>query len=177
MLREGLNHLDRIPHPPAEHGTTEVAGWLRHIIAHYKKLPDVVFFASSAVPPSSTAFTTAKMTEAFKVSSDFGMWGTRAVQLPGSKLAEFCARVAGADWAVEMYGTKFKHGCPERVVTMSDPLFFVSKRRIKATPLEAWKKVLKAVTTSASSAELIEYGWPMLFGQPSNLPARFMHQH
>ena len=47
MLREGLNHHDRIPHPT---GALPLSSWVRHIVDNYKRLPDYLFFAPAAVP-------------------------------------------------------------------------------------------------------------------------------
>ena len=53
MLREGLNQHDRIPN---DGPGFEVAGWVRHIVAHYHKLPDLIFFAKPDVPSDSRVF-------------------------------------------------------------------------------------------------------------------------
>ncbi len=34
MLREGLNHVDRVPHTPKAAATS---AWARHIRAHYRR--------------------------------------------------------------------------------------------------------------------------------------------
>ncbi|KAL1530285.1 hypothetical protein AB1Y20_001196 [Prymnesium parvum] len=183
MLREGLNHHDRIPHPMADSAPTPfpVSGWVRHIIAHYKRLPDILFFAPSDVPASSRLFSSAgrgSIIAAMKESADFGMWGTRIVDMPAAMHTTFCKVVWPLTARAEK--RKLKRSCPERVVTMAEPVILVSKSRILNTPLETWKKVLSLLedaTAGKGNDELFSFGWHLLFGQGTVLPPRFMHEH
>jgi hypothetical protein len=53
MLREGLNHHDRIPH---DSNGFAVSGWVRHIVAHYHKLPELLLFTKPDTPAESRVF-------------------------------------------------------------------------------------------------------------------------
>jgi hypothetical protein len=82
MLREGLNHHDRIPHPTH---SLPLSGWVRHIVAHYKKLPDYVFFAPASIPTTSTVFSATALMQTAQQSRDFGMWGSHVVEMPATR--------------------------------------------------------------------------------------------
>jgi len=184
MLREGLNHHDRIPHPMSDSAPTPfpISGWVRHILAHWKKLPDGVFFAPASVPLTSPVFSPSgagSIAAAMTESEDFAMWGSRVIDMPASLHTTFCDVV----WPlVSRHGEKrkLKRSCPERVVTMAEPLIYVSKRRLLQTPYETWQKVLTLVDDAAADKgndELLKYGWHLLFGQGAVLQPRFMHEH
>ena len=56
MLREALNHHDRIPH---DGNRLPLSSWVKHIVTHYHKLTlgddaEYVFFTPAAVPTSQT---------------------------------------------------------------------------------------------------------------------------
>ena len=89
MLREALNHHDRIPHAT---GSLPLSAWVRHIVAHYKKLPEYVFFAPASVPTSSSVFSADALTQTVSSSRDFGMWGSHVIEMPTS-----CARAPPAE--------------------------------------------------------------------------------
>jgi len=184
MLREGLNHHDRIPHPMADNAPTPfpVSGWARHIIAHWKKLPDGIFFAPATVPSTSPVFSASgagSIAAALAESPDFAMWGSRVIDMPASLHTTFCDVV----WPLvsrHVEKRKLKRSCPERVVTMAEPLLYVSKRRLQQTSLETWQKVLSLLSDATANKghdELFKFGWHMLFGQGAVLQPRFMHEH
>ena len=77
MLREGLNHHDRIPHDTKGFA---ISGWVRHIVAHYHKLPDLLFFTKPDTPAASRVFLPrgkGSIQEALAESPDFSLWGAR----------------------------------------------------------------------------------------------------
>lgn len=187
MLREGLNHHDRIPHPMDNTAPAPLAasGWVRHIVAHYNKLPDIVFFTPSIVPKTSRVFDAsgrASIGAVMRDSPEFGMWGSRVVDMPAAMHTSFCDVMWPLIQTTERQsgGKARKRSCPERVVTMAEPLMFVSKRRILSTPKETWAQVLRLLDnkdTKAANDELIKFAWHMLFGQAAVLQPRFMHEH
>ena len=179
MLREGLNHHDRIPTPGA---AFPAYGWVRHIVAHYHKLPELLFFAKPDVPTDSRVFLKegkGSIPEALAESPDFSLWGTHVVELPAALHEQWCAKV----WPLAASGASpkaRKRGCPERVVTMSGPLMYVSKRRVVQTPLNTWRKVLELLDSSTQDAGndvLMDFAWHVFFGQPPVLQGRFMQRH
>ena len=96
MLREGLNHADRIPyHSRAEAAATDNTSksWARHIKAHYKKLPDYLVFTRDGLSDGSSLFGDGGLPKAIRDGDDFGMWGTKEVELPRAQRADFCAQV------------------------------------------------------------------------------------
>jgi len=181
MLREGLNHHDRIPHPMSSAAPKpfSVSGWVRHIIAHYNRLPDVLFFAPANVPRSSRVFSPSgagSVPAAMAESAEFGVWGSRVIDMPAALHARFCDIV----WPLASAKRTMQRSCPERVVTMAEPLILVSKRRVQRTPLATWQKVLQLLDDSVADKgndELLKFGWHMLFGQAAVLQPRFMHEH
>ena len=81
MLREGLNHHDRIPHDTKGFA---ISGWVRHIVAHYHKLPDLLFFTKPDTPAASRVFLPrgkGSIQEALAESPDFSLWGARPPSL------------------------------------------------------------------------------------------------
>lgn len=169
MLREGLNHHDRIPHP--QH-SLPLASWVRHIIAHYKKLPEYVFFAPASVPASSSVFSAASLSQSAKASNGFGVWGSHVVEMPQSLMADFCAKM----WPHTPKA--HRKGCPERVVTMADAVTMVAKRHILHVPLESWRSLEKLLADkSPANEQLLAYGWHLLFGQSAVLAQRSMSRH
>ena len=169
MLREGLNHHDRIPHTPK---ALPLSAWVKHIVQHYRKLPEYVFFAPASVPTSSSVFSASALTQTLKASRDFGMWGSHVVEMPAALQSAFCARLW--PFAVKAH----KRACPERVVTMADAVPMVSKRRILNVPLPTWKALDAMLATQDAQAEqLLAYGWHLLFGQPAVLAHRAMSRH
>jgi len=169
MLREGLNHHDRIPHPTH---SLPLSGWVRHIVAHYKKLPDYVFFAPASIPTTSTVFSATALMQTAQQSRDFGMWGSHVVEMPATLHTDFCAKL----WP---FATKaHKRSCPERVVTMADAVTMVSKRRILNVPLSTWRALEKLLSDrNPLHEQLLAYGWHLLFGQPAVLAHRTMSRH
>lgn len=113
MLREALNHHDRIPHPAH---SLPLSGWVRHIVAHYKKLPEYVFFAPASVPTTSAVFSPSALTQTAQQSRDFAIWGSHVVEMPASLHTQFCAKL----WPLS--NKAHKRSCPERVVTMADAI-------------------------------------------------------
>jgi len=186
MLREGMNHHDRIPHPMSDLLPTPVpvSGWVRHIVAHYGKLPPYVFFVPPVVPTTSRVFAKhgpGSIANAMRDSADFGIWGSRVVDMPASLHTTFCDVMWPLIQTTERgSGKARKRSCPERVVTMAEPLMYVSQRRILSTPIETWKKVLALLDdakTKSANDELVKFAWHMLFGQAAVLQPRFMHTH
>merc|ERR1719502_163920 len=178
MLREGLNHHDRIP---ADGKGFPILGWVKHIIAHYKKLPPVVFFTRESVPKESRAFSKDGMGSiqaAQRELPDFAMWGSYVVEMPSSLHDAFCAKI----WPLAQTISKklSRKGCPERVVSMANSMMMVSKERLTATPLATWKAVaalLDDVQSDAGNDQLLDFGWHVLFGQNPLLQPRFMQRH
>jgi len=170
MLREGLNHHDRIPHPAK---SLPLSAWVRHIVTKYHKLPEYLFFAPAVVPTSSSVFSPNALTQTLKSTShDFGMWGSHVVEMPAALMTDFCAKL----WP---YTAKaHKRACPERVVTMADAVTMVSKRKILNVPLSTWK-ALDALLAKKNpkDEQLLAYGWHLLFGQPAVLAHRAMSRH
>ena len=89
MLREALNHHDRIPH--AAH-SLPLSAWVHHIVAHYHKLPEFVIFTPASVPTTSSVFTASGLSQTVTQSRDFGMWGSHVIEMPTS-----CARAPPAE--------------------------------------------------------------------------------
>jgi len=176
MLREGLNHHDRVPHDTQG---LPLSGWVRHIVAHYHKLPELLFFARPDAPPDSRVFHgqgKGSIQDALAESPDFSLWGTAPVELPAALHAAWCAAV----WPLVSSVKPRKRSCPERVATMSGAMMYVSKRRILMTPLNTWRKVLALLDDAAlhsGNEVLLDHGWHMLFGQPAVLQNRFMQRH
>jgi len=169
MLREGLNHHDRIPHTTH---ALPLSAWVKHIVAHYKKLPEYVFFAPAVVPTSSSVFSAGALVQTLKTSRDFGMWGSHIVEMPAALHTEFCAKL----WPFAKKA--HKRSCPERVVTMADAVTMVSKRRILDVPIETWRALGKLLAAGSPVHEqLLAYGWHLLFGQPAVLAHRAMSRH
>mmetsp|Transcript_55662 Transcript_55662/g.121179 ORF Transcript_55662/g.121179 Transcript_55662/m.121179 type:complete len:1186 (+) Transcript_55662:218-3775(+) len=174
MLREGLDHLDRIPHG---NGTHPQSGWARHLVAHYHKLPDRVVFVRGSVPDDSSAFSKEKGVASVAVqAADFHMWGSHSSELPLKLRGEFCASV----WPLVQRARDFKKPCPERVVSMSNSLFVASRRRLLATPKDVWMALgalLSDAEAKPDAGALVDYAWHLLLGQPAVLQAKIMSQH
>ena len=175
MLREGLNHLDRIPY----HSRVEAAAvdntsktWARHIKAHYKKLPDYVLLTREGLSDGSSLFGDGGVAKAIGQGDGFAMWGSRQVELPRRKHADYCAQV------YKLINRR-KRACPERVVAMEDSAILVSARLIRAVPEWVWESVAERLDGSQSAAigSLMEFGWHVLFGQNAVLQAGQMHSH
>jgi len=82
MLREGLNHHDRIPHDTKGFA---ISGWVRHIVAHYHKLPDLLFFTKPDTPAASRVFLPrgkGSIQDALAESPDFSLWGAHLSSSP-----------------------------------------------------------------------------------------------
>ena len=65
MLREALNHHDRIPH---QTNSAPLTAWVKHIVANYKKLPAMLFFTPAVVPASSSVFQPNSITRALEAT-------------------------------------------------------------------------------------------------------------
>jgi len=179
MLREGLNHHDRVPAAPDGLAS---AGWVRHIVAHYHKLPELLFFARPDIPADSRVFLKdgkGSIQEALAESPDFSLWGSHVVELPANLRDAWCAKV----WKLASQSANVKarkRGCPERVVTMSSAAMYVSKRRLLQTPLNTWRQLLELLDSKqldAGNDALMDFGWHVFFGQPAVLQGRFMQRH
>ena len=171
MLREALNHHDRIPYANGGEKPPHAA-WVRHIVNNYKRLPEYVFFAPPSVPATSSVFSPGTLIGTMQSSPDFGIWGSHVVEMPNAMYAGFCAKV----WPFAHKARR--KSCPERVVTMADAVTMVSRRRIENVPLETWKSLLAIVEADGGKhAELLGYGWHLLFGQPAVLAHRSMSRH
>ena len=176
MLREGLNHHDRIPYGGNK---LPLSSWVKHIVTHYSKLragddAEYLFFAPSTVPVSSNVFSASALQQTLKASPDFGMWGSHVVEMPTALHTDFCAKV----WPFAAKARK--RSCPERVVTMADAVTMVSRRRILNVHLETWKALLKLVEgpdADPVNEQLLAFGWHQFFGQPSVLAHRAMSRH
>jgi len=170
MLREGLNHHDRIPHvtrsPP-------LSAWVRHIVAHYDKLPEHIFFAPAQVPTSSNVFKPQSLAQSVRAAPDFGVWGSQVVEMPETMHTAFCAKI----WPFAAKARK--RGCPERIVTMADAVMMVSRRRIQAIPKAMWKSILALVDdpNETDNEQLLLYGWHVLVGQPAVMAHRTVSRH
>ena len=94
--------------------------------------------------------------------------------MPSAMYTDFCAKL----WP---FAAKARRkSCPERVVTMADAVTMVSRRRIENVPIETWKSLLQLVEgkgSKPSDAELLGFGWHLLFGQPAVLAHRSMSRH
>jgi len=171
MLREGLNHHDRIPHATK---SPPLSAWVRHIIYHYSKLPEMVFLAPASVPPSSNVFRSEVISQAVRGSkSDFGIWGSHVIEMPENMRTAYCSKM----W---QYAAKSrKRGCPERIVSMADAVFMVSRERIHSISPETWKSILKLVDepAEAENEQMLLYSWHLLLGQPAVMAHRTLSKH
>ena len=172
MLREALNHHDRVPHtfhaPP-------ISGWVQHIVSRYSTLPDVLLFTPATVSKTSKVFTAAALTEAMATAGDFAVWGSHVVEMPQSLHTAFCAKI----WPfAKKARTK---PCPDRVVSMADAVLMVPRRRVQLLTLQTWKQLYDLIkgsdAESAKNAQLLEFGWHLLLGQPAALPHRASAKH
>jgi len=169
MLREGLNHHDRIPLSSA---SLPSLGWIRHIVEHYRTLPEFLFFSPASVPTSSPLFAPTAVSDAISVSPDFSIWGSQVVEMPASMQTRFCAKV----WPLAAKARK--RTCPDRIVTMTNAVMRVSRTRILATPHETWRRVLALLEGGeAANEQLLAFGWHLLLGQPAVLHHRVMVRH
>jgi len=173
MLREGLNHHDRVPH--AFHAPP-LSAWVKHIFSRYKTLPDMLFFAPATVSTSSKVFSPSAVSEAMAGSGgEFAVWGSHVIEMPESLHTAFCAKI----WP---FAKKARtRGCPERVVTMADSVVMVSRRRVQMLSQTSWKQLYDLVSTpdaaGAANEQLLAYGWHLLLGQPAVLPHRTSSRH
>ena len=167
MLREGLNHHDRIPHkahaPP-------LSAWVKHIVTKYETLPELLFFAPASVEPSSSLFSPSAVVDATK-GSDFAVFGSHVVEMPASMHTSFCAKL----WPHTAKARK--RSCPERVVTMANAVMLASRQRIRAVPLATWQALLELASESPESAQLLFYGWHLFFGEAAVLARRSITRH
>jgi len=173
MLREGLDHLDRIPHKAP--GRPQ-SGWVRHILAHYRKLPNLLVFVRGNVPASSAAFAAKSIETALAKMGEFHMWGTHMAELPSGMRPLFCKKI----WPLVQRARSFSKSCPERVLTMASSLFFASRKRIHAVPEAVWQEVAALLAEPANGedlGQLIDFAWHMLLGQPAVLQGRLMSTH
>ena len=164
--------------PPQDPEPFPASGWVRHIIAHYDRLPATLFFAPPDVPTTSRIFSPSgpgSIAAARAETEDFAIWGTRVIDMPAAMHTTFCDIV----WPL-VEKRKLKRSCPERVVTMAEPILMVSKRRILQTPKETWIKVLHLLDNKVADKgndELLKFGWHLFFGMGAVLQPRFMHEH
>lgn len=172
MLREGLNHHDRVPHAT---NAPALSAWLKHIVSRYQKLPEFLLFAPPSVASSSRVFNPTALSESAAGSAEFAVWGSHVVEMPESIHAAFCAKI----WPfVKKARTR---SCPDRVVTMADAVFMVSRRKVHSLSPQTWKQlhdlVASADAAGAANEQLLVYGWHMLLGQPAVLPHRHSSRH
>jgi len=169
MLREGLNHHDRIPHvmksPP-------LSAWVRHIATNWRKLPEFVFFAPAQVPSSSNVFRSQVVSQAAR-SGDFGVWGSHVIEMPETMRTVFCSKF----WPFAAKARK--RGCPERIVTMADAVMMVSRSRIHKIPESDWNSILKLVDepSETDNEQVLLYSWHLLLGQPAVMAHRTVSRH
>uniref|UniRef100_A0A7S0L1S9 Amine oxidase domain-containing protein n=1 Tax=Coccolithus braarudii TaxID=221442 RepID=A0A7S0L1S9_9EUKA len=168
MLREGLDHLDRVPSSNTSH---EAVGWARHVSAHYQKLPERIVFVRGGLPADSALLSKGSGVDKF-ANSDFHMWGSHVAELPLSLRSDFC-QIA---WPLVQRVRRHSRSCPERVLTMSNSAMFVSKRRLLAAPIDVWQSLLALLSdrAAATNGQVIDFAWHLLFGQPAVLPGRAM---
>lgn len=172
MLREGLNHHDRIPHLTNLPG---ISSWIQHIIMHYKKLPEKIFFTPATVSESSKVFRPSALIETIGSSEGFAVWGSQVMEMPSALRDAFCTRL----WP---FATRArKRSCPERVVTMADAVVMLSRERIQKLSLQSWKQLFNLVSTADATGleneQLLVFGWHLLLGQPAVLPHRASSRH
>ena len=167
MLREALNHHDRIPHAGNK---LRISAWVKHVVGHYKGLEagidaEYLFFAPAPVRTSSRVFSATTLQQTLKANSDFGVWGSHVVEMPDHLHKRFCKKV----WPLHPKARRRK--CPERVVNMGDAVYMASRERVLNVPLTTWKALLKLVEGDADPAneELLAFGWHMFLGQPAVL--------
>jgi len=170
MLREALNHHDRIPHPT---NSPAISSWLRHIVMNYKKLPERVFFAPAVVSHSSSVFTSNVVLQAIQNSPDFGIWGSQVVEMPHKLHEAFCSKI----WPFAAKARK--RSCPDRVVAMADAVVMVTKRRIQTIDSASWKMLADLVDgpSKAENEQLLFFGWHIILGQPAVLTHRAVSRH
>jgi len=170
MLREGLNHLDRIPF--GSDGTLQAAGaWARHIVAHYHKLPTLVIFIPPDISPDSTLMWKDGISRSLATSPEFGVWAsTQASEMPADVHPTFCASL----WPLVKKARGFDRPCPDRVVGMGDATtaYYVQAARIKAVPLPVWQQIQRLLLdkdTSAVTARMLSFSWHIFFGEKAML--------
>ena len=120
------------------------------------------------------------------------MWGDHVVEMPPSLLSSFCDKI----WPLIPHPKPRKRGCPDRVVTMSTPIIYVSRWRIPRRMPQACNRrrtrvPLRRQGSCASPMQLAEaagdldddddklllFSFHMLFAQPAVLPQRLMRLH
>uniref|UniRef100_A0A7S3WE82 NAD(P)-binding domain-containing protein n=1 Tax=Emiliania huxleyi TaxID=2903 RepID=A0A7S3WE82_EMIHU len=176
MLREGLNHLDRIPFDSA---LPQIAAWLRHIAAHYAKLPPVVVFVPPNVPAASPLLAADGLSGALVAAKDFGAWGRHPTDMPRSMRDDFCAKL----WPLVQQGRRSHRPCPERVVGMgptATAAYYASAQTVRAVPLTVWQALLAAVSdksTGAATATMLSYSMHIFFGEKAMLKPGLVHSH
>jgi len=179
MLREGMDHVDRIPHSPTAFG---MSGWVRHIMSRLPdakgkqvgKLPELLIFVRGSLPADSAALGTERGIASVK-DVEFAMWGTHVVELPHSLQPTFCKLL----WPLVLRAKDTRKQCPERVVTMANSLFTASRKRVEATPRDVWADLLKLLEDQSShnNEQLVDFAWHLLLGEKAVLQSRLMAQH
>ena len=86
-------------------------------------------------------------------------------------LASFCDKI----WPLVPHPKPRKRGCPDRVVTMSTPIIYVSRQRILTVPYANWVKLLEVLDDGDD--KLLLFSFHMLFAQPAVLQQRLMRLH
>ncbi len=158
MLREGLNHLDRIPHPSTG---SPYSAWVRHIVAREKKaLPNILVFVRGGQRAASPPFGGHNgITQALKRNPDFGIWGGARIELPDSLRDEWCSLI----WKSVHPGER----CPSNVATLDNSVLYASEKGIRATPATFWTKLLNLLSSEATAKQtekLLDYGFHVLVG-------------
>ena len=147
----------------------------------------------SSSPPASKRFPCTPPLFSRQESEDFGMWGDHVVEMPPSLLSSFCDKI----WPLIPHPKPRKRGCPDRVVTMSTPIIYVSRWRIPRrmpqacnrrrtrvplrrqeilrVPYASWLKLLEILDDDDD--KLLLFSFHMLFAQPAVLPQRLMRLH
>ena len=172
MLREGLNHHDRIPHALG----TLLSGWVRHIVAHYAKLPQTLYLLGALPTRGSGPLSSREIAAAREASADFGVWGSGVARMTDAMRADFCARL----WPLVPEGSKARRDgdeCPSSLASTSEPQFFVSRRRVLGTGLATWRKLLALLehpTEAERNEKLLRHSLHVFLGQPPHLPQRLM---
>jgi len=178
MLREGLNHLDRVP--LAADGLPPDAAWVRHIVGHHAKLPPVVVFAPPDLSATSSLVSAGGLPAALAESPDFGAWGAAgASNMPAELHATFCQTL----WPLIKQARSFDRPCPDRVVGMGSEgstAYYVAAARIKGVPLPVWQKLLQLLLDKNSNdavAKALGYSWHIFFGERAMLKPGQVRKH
>lgn len=178
MLREGLNHLDRIPFSP-DGSRLPAAAWAGHIVSHYDRLPTLLVFVPAGVDKKSTLFWATGISTARATAPDFGAYSSGlSTVMPADLQSSFCASL----WPLIKQARDFDRPCPERVVGLgdADSAYYATAARIKAVPLDVWKQLqalLNDKTTALATAKGLSYSWHILFGEKTMLKPPLVHFH